>query len=324
MFPNYTAQSRQDALALVLREDIGQGYKRLKNNRGQPCDKNRGWHGLKGACERVKKGGDLTGVQKRSAQNLAAKIKAEKRKAKTETGSPGWDDRLERLGALGRTSEKRRAEGDKWIDSIVERSKKGYKPEDSEWWASASYADRKVVSDQAEGWWSDLSKAERKAAIKSAGVTIKKVGIKGVNEAKVEDADSIFDFSGVQSDRMYQHFAKQKASGKIRSLDQMVNRKSGKSVAAGGAIASRNLSRERDTARVEQSAIGGSLKDYLINSGISKSQVEKVMGADFSVPYYPKDRVTGNTVAGAGLALKQIKRYLELNGGKLPSQFRGS
>lgn len=78
MIANYSARSRQDALTLVLHEDIGQGYKRLKNNRGQPCNKSRGWHGLKGACERVKKGADLEAAGKKSRQNLAAKIRKEK------------------------------------------------------------------------------------------------------------------------------------------------------------------------------------------------------------------------------------------------------
>jgi P-loop containing NTP hydrolase pore-1/C-terminal domain on Strawberry notch homologue len=81
---------------ILLHEDIGQGYKTLKNRRGEPCDKSKGWHGLRGACIRKKRSevadndGDNEGnaakaelrksIAKTSAVNLAAKIKAERLK----------------------------------------------------------------------------------------------------------------------------------------------------------------------------------------------------------------------------------------------------
>jgi Family of unknown function (DUF6496) len=61
-----------------LRMDVGQGYKQLKNRRGQPCDKTRGWYGLRGACERAKKGADTDSLKVKSAQRLANKIRGSK------------------------------------------------------------------------------------------------------------------------------------------------------------------------------------------------------------------------------------------------------
>lgn len=88
---------RRDA-EMFFHQDIGQGYKRLKNNRGQPCDKSKGWYGLKGACERKKraevedqpndnkrtkaaKAKLRQSIAKESAVKLAQKIRAEKVKA---------------------------------------------------------------------------------------------------------------------------------------------------------------------------------------------------------------------------------------------------
>lgn len=64
-------------------------WKRIgPNQRGQKCDEDRGWYGLKGACERGKKNlpeEDKARLKKKSAVGLASKIRAQKKKAKEES-----------------------------------------------------------------------------------------------------------------------------------------------------------------------------------------------------------------------------------------------
>jgi len=93
MFRSYSARSRQDAL-MLLHEDIGQGYKQLKNMRGQPCNKQRGWHGLRGACKRLGKGAtesDRASAEKASKVALADKIRASKALGKLPKNAANWE-----------------------------------------------------------------------------------------------------------------------------------------------------------------------------------------------------------------------------------------
>jgi hypothetical protein len=91
----------------------------------------------------------------------------------------------------------------------------------NQWWTGIGMKGRMEISEETEGWWQSMNSKERKTVLRAAGVNAKKIGIKGLNQTKPEDAESVLRLGGVNSLRVYVEYAKRKESGEIKAFQKV-------------------------------------------------------------------------------------------------------